>query len=807
MFITIGMFLFTVTITSGQHIAAPSLTHAEARNFLQLLNTRTADTTRIDILLQLATYHILKDGKNKANLDSAAAFIQQANDLNTKIRSPRLEGYITLVESSLAKKSGDTITGKKLVNKSIRLLESANGPFHRAMAYLELLSYIDFKHPDQLAEVNSLIPAVFLQLHKIKNPTERTDCIFAITHFYQTILNELDREKKLSFLNDFLSACRAIKDGAGEVWVRKEIADIHYQQGKAKEAENELLELLKFQQAGRYPHICFTYDLLTGVYVHTSNYRNAMYYALETIKSVSAPLDSSYLPDFYSRIVDIYNYWENSEQAYYWGMKIIDALILTGKTSWFYTASANIVFHLIRMNKAEEALDFILDKKKNYPPTDVDQEQALATALARCYQALNNNLLAEKYCLEIIRLYNSQISRGERPYDITPIHFVAYFYLHTRQYSKAQKYLRTVLHEWPTSGRVARDLLESRFMHEIDAASGNYFLAYKHLMRYQYLNDSVFDATKSKQIEELRISYDTEKKDDSIKLKDKDISLLKQQNDLQKANLKQAAFVKKVTIAGIILAFVIIVLLYRQYRLKQKSNHSITHKNELLQHFLTEKEWLLKEIHHRVKNNLQIVMSLLNSQSAYIDNEAALTAIHDSQHRVHAMSLIHQKLYNTENVSSIDMSSYIRELVSYLSDSFNTGQRIHFEYNIEPLELDVSQAVPLGLILNEAITNSLKYAFPDDKKGVITISLSNTSLNNYLLTISDNGIGMPVQVKDKKPGSLGMSLMAGLSEDLDGSFSIENNNGTVIRIVFVHDMSVKRPESLISSFVTSNQDK
>ena len=105
-------------------------------------------------------------------------------------------------------------------------------------------------------------------------------------------------------------------------------------------------------------------------------------------------------------------------------------------------------------------------------------------------------------------------------------------------------------------------------------------------------------------------------------------------------------------------------------------------------------------------------MSLLNSQSAYINNEPALTAIHDSQHRVHAMSLIHQKLYSSENVSSIDISLYIRELVSYLADSFNTGQRIRFEFDVEPLELDVSQAVPLGLILNEAITNSIKYAFP-----------------------------------------------------------------------------------------------
>src|SRR6185369_16726337 len=126
----------------------------------------------------------------------------------------------------------------------------------------------------------------------------------------------------------------------------------------------------------------------------------------------------------------------------------------------------------------------------------------------------------------------------------------------------------------------------------------------------------------------------------------------------------------------------------------QKSSNLISRKNEQLQHLLNEKEWLIKEIHHRVKNNLQIVMSLLNSQSAFIDNEPALTAIHDSQHRVHAMSLIHQKLYNADDVSSIDMSFYIRELVSYLSDSFDASQRVRFEFNIEPLEMDVSQAVP-----------------------------------------------------------------------------------------------------------------
>ena len=297
--------------------------------------------------------------------------------------------------------------------------------------------------------------------------------------------------------------------------------------------------------------------------------------------------------------------------------------------------------------------------------------------------------------------------------------------------------------------------------------------------------------------EELQIIYETEKKD-------KDFKILKGKENLAKVQLQQIKISRNWMIAGASMLLIIAALLYRQTIFRKRNNKIIKNKNEKLEHLLTEKEWLLREIHHRVKNNLQIVISLLNSQSTYIENDAALTAIHDSQHRVHAMSLIHQKLYGSENVSSIDMVVYIRELVSYLRESFNTGQRIRFEMNIEPIELDVSQAVPLGLILNEAITNSIKYAFPDNKNGEIIISLSGTAPNHYLLSISDNGIGMPYHFKNKKPGSLGMSLIAGLSEDLEGNISIENNNGTTIKISFIHDLTIKKPDILTTSFITSN---
>lgn len=273
---------------------------------------------------------------------------------------------------------------------------------------------------------------------------------------------------------------------------------------------------------------------------------------------------------------------------------------------------------------------------------------------------------------------------------------------------------------------------------------------------------------------------------------------------MQESELQKSQLLNNLSIWSLILLLIIIVLLYSRYRLKQR-NHAklelkekeINQKNINLRHLLDEKEWLLKEIHHRVKNNLQTVISLLNSQSAYLDNDMALSAIKNSQHRIHSMSLIHQKLYNSENISTINMPNYIKELVEYLKDSFSLGQRIRFEIKIDPLELDVAQAVPLGLILNEAITNSIKYAFPDDRSGMVYITLETIKENLYLMTIADNGIGIDIDFSNKKVNSFGMSLIKGLSDDLEAKFSMENNNGTILKIEFSQEFPLNQKRELI----------
>jgi two-component sensor histidine kinase len=219
---------------------------------------------------------------------------------------------------------------------------------------------------------------------------------------------------------------------------------------------------------------------------------------------------------------------------------------------------------------------------------------------------------------------------------------------------------------------------------------------------------------------------------------------------------------------------------------------------------LTEKEWLLREIHHRVKNNLQTTMSLLKMQSAYINNESALEAMRNSQRRMFAMSLIHQKLYQSDEMTHINIKDYIYELVYYLKDSysskikgsFSDRNKITYELNVATIDLDIVQAIPLGLIINEAVTNAIKYAFPNEMNGVITILLKQTHDDYFLLNISDNGVGLPADFDLNSTNSLGMNLMRGLCDQLQGEFSLERYFGTGLKFTFKRVDKIIREDQL-----------
>jgi two-component sensor histidine kinase len=201
---------------------------------------------------------------------------------------------------------------------------------------------------------------------------------------------------------------------------------------------------------------------------------------------------------------------------------------------------------------------------------------------------------------------------------------------------------------------------------------------------------------------------------------------------------------------------------------------------------LNEKEILLMEIHHRVKNNMQVISSLLNLQSKYIKDERDIHLFRDSQERVRSMALVHEKLYQSEDLTRIDCADYIKKLTHHLFHSYNKpGRVIDIGIDVGDIYLTIEKAIPCALIINELVSNSLKYAFTDDAvEGKIQIDFNRDEKDAYTLMVSDNGVGIPMSVNLHKPESLGLELVNILTKQINGNINLDRSSGTRYTISF-----------------------
>ena len=199
---------------------------------------------------------------------------------------------------------------------------------------------------------------------------------------------------------------------------------------------------------------------------------------------------------------------------------------------------------------------------------------------------------------------------------------------------------------------------------------------------------------------------------------------------------------------------------------------------------LAEKEILLKEIHHRVKNNLQVVSSLLDLQSYYVDDEGSQEMLRESQRRIRTMALIHEKLYSSADLARVNVAEYFEDLISYLWQSFgNKKEVVHLRTDIAPVLINVETAVPYGLILNELVSNVIKHAFPEDRSGELVVTLQPDEAKEYLtLTVADNGVGFPAGFDWRRGPSLGLTIVQTLVQQLRGKVALETAVGTTFKI-------------------------
>jgi len=203
-----------------------------------------------------------------------------------------------------------------------------------------------------------------------------------------------------------------------------------------------------------------------------------------------------------------------------------------------------------------------------------------------------------------------------------------------------------------------------------------------------------------------------------------------------------------------------------------------------LTQLLKEREVLLKEVHHRVKNNLQVVSSLLGLQAGHFKDTRLRQALEESQNRVYSIALVHENLYRSKDLAQVEFSDYVRSLVDNLPRSSITGTEVSVTQDIEKCRLSIETAVPCGLIINELVTNALKHAFPDGGRGLIRVVLQRVDPSNWVLLVADDGIGLPVGIDMKKTESLGLEVVSLLVKQIAGSLEIKRSGGTTFQMTF-----------------------
>lgn len=633
------LLLLMVNIVYAQDITH-NISPQEARHLLNSIDKKKSVDVRIDQLLRLALYNILKGGENKSDLDSANMFIAKAKVFNQETQSPGIYGYIALVTSMLQREKGKVKEGKINAESAVADLKNTKDKYHLGLAYLELAQYYDYTDPAQLVEKTHL----------------GEEAVKALIQSNQTEL---------------------------KAFAYKSLADLYSTQSDYPNTLKNIRLSLDAYQSINYKQLQGVYIIYSSAFTLNSDNKNALKYGLLALTTAAAVKDTTMqLCEINNIVAVIFTKLNEPERAISYYKKALQIAEKYNDHPSVLLIASNTIMSYRALRKHKEALAFL----KSIPPKFLKTDNPAFSATVSnmyCSLYLPLKLYAQAKndadnLMRIVALHQDAIADLENVYS-TLIKYTT----GTGQYKLARAYLlksdaRNKANGYTSKARVAANYsLWSNFYYAI----GNYKSAAQYSSKYSLLKDTIYTETKSKQLKQLEVQYETENKIAEIKILNQQNELLNKSNELQQSKLQQAQTTRNWTFAVTSMVLIIAGLLYRQGKIRKKNNVTITQKNDLLQHLLTEKEWLLKEVHHRVKNNLHTVICLLESQARYLENDA-LEAIETSQHRIYAMSLIHQKLYQSDDIKSIDMATYIPELAKSLEEGFGVSDHIQFQLNI-----------------------------------------------------------------------------------------------------------------------------
>ena len=736
-------------------------TTKEELRFLKKQLTKYAGKENTRLLNSIGWMYASEQGDLQKNLDSAGLFLERAKLQAATLHDEKGFNESLCYLALCYYKKGELRSGDSCVQKAITLCEKNGNKIGEALALSYKGIYYPYGEPP----------------YKI-----RIDCLEKAAAFYQQVNDKEDQALMLT-------------DAAYLLFANNEL----------EECKKQTLHSLALQKEIGFPFTHYTTDLLALVSVVGGDNGNFLKYALESVRTMEETNDNICSAYFYARAGAAYSEMDNkTEESTRWYSRALDEFEKTGGDRAMYMILINLADNLESLGRSNEVIDMGERLKKQYPPVNPIDRQNLLLVLGTAYYKIGQTATAGKYYEQAEKLEDAVRAVSG---DVNTGHIyltLGFYYFNTGQFEKSRPYFTKILKgRYPVGVGQAQISQIHLALFTVDSAAGHYHDAVRHLKEYSRLNDSIYNEKESKQIQEWDIAFNTEKKE-------KNLQLLTKDKQVQELNLKKVMFTRSLIIAS---ALLLLGLLVTGYTLKQRHNtklqrqqKEINEQNQLLkesllaqQKLVEDKEWLVKEIHHRVKNNLQMIISLLNAQSEFLEHPSALTAIKESRERMQAVALIHQKLYQPVHGTLINMRDYIREMVDYLGNSFANVKRVNFKLDVEDVSLDVSQAVPLGLILNEAITNAIKYAFPGDQRGTVYILFWHAGKEDLVLEIKDDGKGFPENFDFSNNNSLGLQLIQLFSEQLEGSLKFKSIEGVEISLTFKKFYAENKTPSLLNT--------
>jgi len=720
-------------------------TAKDTEPLLLALKRSIPDTNRVQLLLKLSDQYYYRLDAQPGDIEKALFYTQHAKKLSIILAYHKGEGISELLLSRILPKKNQKENGRKAALKAIAIFTGYQEYFQLGEAYYTLSGY------------------------------------------YSLSGKEIDQRIQLAEKSAEAFGKAGNREKQGHIYMQ--LGDLYLNQGAPGKALSVLKQSLAYFEASKYKDLKGVYDLLGITYFELGSANEAVQHSLLAVHNAKMLRDTSsmHLCTIYNRLGNNYEALGDYHKALSIQRKALVLALRFKDQETIHTIASNLAGVMTRLGLSYQALSLLKAIEKRYPLKSELSHVMVDRRYIDIYRRLNQTSRGQKYSERLDSIAKSpMLLKGDRRHIYSSL---IPFYFDVKNYKKLEHYL--TLSKALALKTKFRIHLYNYYLWsaKLDSARGNYLAAFEKYQKYSILKDSVFNENKARQLSQLEIIYEVEKKNDSI-------HYLRKQAGLQSGLLLQAGHIQNITNVSIALLLIIISLLVAGYMLMRRNNRNITtkqneinRKNISLEHLVHEKEWLIKEIHHRVKNNLHLVAGLLDSQAEFLKSEEARTAIADSHNRIQSMSMIHQKLYQTENLSTIDISAYVHEMVQYLKDSFKLDKNIIFVLDIDRIEMNISHSIPLGLIMNEAITNAIKYAFPIHRDGNINISLKCQRQNKIRLTISDDGIGLQKDFNLRENTSFGLTLIQGLSEDLGGDLSVKSDGGTSIEIEFDYELN------------------